>query len=230
MEETDKIAEGAFLVARKIFTSELWLKKPSAWKVIFVYILGKVNHKKPNGFERGTGYFNFTEEKRNIGIDSTTDKIKKFLYFARESKLISTTRSTRGMTVNVLNYSKYQDLDNYKSTTESTREAREKHERSTPIHKNCNNDNNCKNIEAKSANFKSEVFTDANINQYGEKMLQAFFDYWSEPNRSNTKLKMELKPTWKLSGRLATWKSREIPSKNQSQSGGGVNGRIYREI
>ena len=122
-----KIDKGAFMIARQIFESELWLRKPSTWKVIWIYILGRVNHGPFQGLERGEGFFNFSQEKREIGIDVTDDMIKKFLRFARESEMISTTRSTRGMTIKVNNYDKFQDFEAYKSTTRSTREAREKH-------------------------------------------------------------------------------------------------------
>ena len=45
-------------------------------------------------------------------------------------------------------------------------------------------------------------------------MIRAFFDYWSELNKSETKMRYELEKTWELSKRLATWASREkIPSK-----------------
>jgi hypothetical protein len=148
------IKGGAFLVARKLFTSEVWLKKPATWKVIWIYILGKVNHDTYNGMEKGEGFFNFSEEKKSIGIDCTPDVIKKFLQFARESSMISTTRSTRGMIVKVLNYKEYQDLFNFKSTEESTREAREKHERSTTIYNNGNNiKNENKEKEEEKENF-----------------------------------------------------------------------------
>ncbi|MBO4850137.1 MAG: hypothetical protein J5529_04440 [Prevotella sp.] len=46
---------------------------------------------------------------------------------------------------------------------------------------------------------------DAHASQYPADMLQAFADYWTEPNRSNTRMRWELQPTWNLSMRLATW-------------------------
>ena len=39
--------------------------------------------------------------------------------------------------------------------------------------------------------------------------LQNFFDYWSEPNPSQTKMRFELERTWDLSRRLSTWAKRE---------------------
>jgi len=144
----DKIMGGAFMLSRQIFTSKIWQDKPSSWKIIWIYILGQVNHKDNDRFKRGEGFFNFSRElsTKNIGCDITSDMIKKFLQFARSSSMVSTKRSTRGTIIKVLNYNKYQTLSNYESTTSSTNKARKKHERSTTINKNDKNDKNDKNI------------------------------------------------------------------------------------
>lgn len=143
---------GAFQVARQIFDSEFWTTKPASWKIIWIYMIGKVRHNTDNGFERGEGYFNFTKEAKQIGIDITTDMIKKFCQYARNNGMIDTSRSTRGIRIKVLNYNEYQTLNNYTSTNVSTREAREKHERSTPINKNV------KNVKNKSYSHNSDEF------------------------------------------------------------------------
>ena len=52
--------------------------------------------------------------------------------------------------------------------------------------------------------FKS-LNTSENIAKYGMPMLKDFFDYWSEPNPSNTKMRFELQKTWDLNRRLARW-------------------------
>lgn len=132
MEYETKIKGGAFQVARKVFESEIWLNKPSTWMKIWIYILGRVNHEAKNGFERGEGYFNFKQEIKAIGKDITEDTIKKCLAWHRDSGMISTRRSTRGIRLKVLNYNIYQTLDNFVGT----RKALEKHQRSTPINKN----------------------------------------------------------------------------------------------
>jgi hypothetical protein len=127
------MANGTFNVARKIFDSDIWIYKPSSWIKIWIYILGNVNWDEHRKMARGEGYFNFTRDREKIGIDVTPDKIKKALAFFRETQMISTTRSTRGMRIKVLNYAKYQAICTTSSTASSTREAREKHETSTPI-------------------------------------------------------------------------------------------------
>ena len=47
---------------------------------------------------------------------------------------------------------------------------------------------------------------DNHINEYPKDMLQQFVDYWTEPNKSKTKMKFELQRTWDTKRRLATWK------------------------
>lgn len=143
MNET--IMGGAFLLARQIFTSKIWQDKPSSWKIIWIYILGQVNHTDNSKFKRGEGYFNFVREIKDIGCDITYDMIRHAIQFFKGESMISTSRSTRGMTIKVLNYDKYQTLDNYQSTSSSTSKAQEKHKESTPINKNDKNDKNDKN-------------------------------------------------------------------------------------
>ena len=45
--------------------------------------------------------------------------------------------------------------------------------------------------------------------KYGRDLLNQFYKYWTQPNKSNTKFKQELEKAWELSYRLETWSSRE---------------------
>ena len=49
------------------------------------------------------------------------------------------------------------------------------------------------NISNRKNDFVFEVLTF----DYEESILNAFIDYWTEPNKSNTKMKFELNKTWK---------------------------------
>lgn len=62
-----------------------------------------------------------------------------------------------------------------------------------------------KNTLSKSEKFKSEVFS----YEYPKEMLDSFYDYWSEPNKSKTKERWQLQPTFEISRRLKTWAKRE---------------------
>ncbi len=54
------------------------------------------------------------------------------------------------------------------------------------------------------------------VEQYPKKMLREFFDYWSEPNPSKTKMRFELEKTWEINRRLSTWANREKPKGGMS--------------
>ena len=57
-------------------------------------------------------------------------------------------------------------------------------------------------ILKKELTFKEEVSTFKN---YPSEMLKDFIQYWTEPNKSRTKLRYELEKTWDTSRRLANW-------------------------
>ncbi len=58
-------------------------------------------------------------------------------------------------------------------------------------------------ITERLSKFKQDVMSWDSL--YDEVILEAFISYWSEPNRSNSKMRFELQPTWNTKMRLATW-------------------------
>lgn len=79
-----------------------------------------------------------------------------------------------------------------------------------PKSKNVNNNiykeiNNKKenNIKEREKLFYNELLEYKN--EYSKETLREFYDYWSEPNKSKTKMKFELKQTWDISRRLKAW-------------------------
>lgn len=44
---------------------------------------------------------------------------------------------------------------------------------------------------------------------YQSQLLEAFIDYWTEPNRSKTKLRYQLEKTFDIARRLKTWAKRQ---------------------
>lgn len=51
-------------------------------------------------------------------------------------------------------------------------------------------------------------YVDTQGGKYPAPMIRAFYDYWSEPNQTKTKMRFELQKTWNTAGRLATWANR----------------------
>lgn len=57
------------------------------------------------------------------------------------------------------------------------------------------------------------------MEKYGKEMIRAFFDYWGELNKSETKMRYEMQKTWEVNLRLATWAKNEKPQYNKTDTG-----------
>ena len=68
-----------------------------------------------------------------------------------------------------------------------------------------------RNLDTVTNKFLMEVSAFKEL--YSVEMLEAFIDYWTEPNKSKTLLRYELQKTFDISRRLKTW------SKNESKFG-----------
>jgi DNA-binding PadR family transcriptional regulator len=68
-----------------------------------------------------------------------------------------------------------------------------------------------RNLDTVTNKFLMEVSAFKEL--YSVEMLEAFIDYWTEPNKSKTKLRYELQNTFDIARRLKTW------SKNESKFG-----------
>jgi len=53
--------------------------------------------------------------------------------------------------------------------------------------------------------------------RYDTAMLHAFANYWTEPNRSLSRMRFEMQKTWSTSLRLATWARNEASFGRRSQ-------------
>jgi len=62
---------------------------------------------------------------------------------------------------------------------------------------------------------------------YGKDLLNNFFLYWTEPNKSNTKMRFELERTWENERRLITWSNNEktFKTKNNGKPNNTPQGR-----
>jgi len=60
-------------------------------------------------------------------------------------------------------------------------------------------------IKQKTEDFISEVKTIIGEKEVNQKDVMNFCSYWTEPNKSRTKLRWELQPTFEIKRRLMTW-------------------------
>jgi len=77
-----------------------------------------------------------------------------------------------------------------------------------------------KNISNRYDQFKKDVFN----SEYMTELCEDFFDYWSETNKSGTKMKFELQKTWDTRRRLKTW------SRNSKKWDKPTMGKLHSQI
>lgn len=195
--------EGWIKLHRKLLESEIWLTKPCSWKIIWIYILSKVNHEDNNYFKRGENFFNFSQELKQIGLDIKYDTIRHFLKYVKTRSMVSTTKSTRGIVIKVNNYALYQDKDENKSTTKSTKpstsKAQQKHNDKQELK---NERNNTKVLGDKSPKKTSNPLIDYIIGKTKEIAGTPTLDGTIKQNRfiASNLIKCKIIPEFKASG------------------------------
>lgn len=70
------------------------------------------------------------------------------------------------------------------------------------------------------------------VQQYGRAMVRAFYDYWTEANKSKTQMRFEQQRTWETNLRLATWAKRDKShgDKNKANITDYDNNRKYEDF
>jgi hypothetical protein len=99
------------------------------------------------------------------------------------------------------------DKQNKSKSEAKPKQNKSKSEANNNVNDNNKDNDNENNIENRKLKFASTL--EPFKSKYGRDMLNQFYKYWTQPNKSNTKFKQELEKTWELSYRLETWSSRE---------------------
>ena len=68
------------------------------------------------------------------------------------------------------------------------------------------------------------------VERYGKDMIRAFFDYWSELNKSETKMRLDTEKTWELPRRLSVWANREKIPKSKPNFTNHDNNKEYADF
>lgn len=134
------IEKGATIWARQTIESEIFYSKPDKWFKIWFYIIYRVNHKEKKQFKRGTCFTTYKEISQYTKANK--NEIDHCIRWLKSATMITTQKATRGFILNVVNYDKYQDLDNYKSDTESDNKSDLKATQKRHYKQECKNEKN----------------------------------------------------------------------------------------
>ena len=146
-------------------------------------------------------------------------KVLRFFRLLEKDGMISLKSETVTTRIKVCNWETYQTERNG-NETQSNRNRTAIEPQSNTNNK-VKKDNNVKKLVSKlSLTEREQKFYDELKTyhpKYPKETLRAFYDYWTEPNRSNTKMRFELEKTWSTKRRLSTWASREKPTAQAPQ-------------
>jgi len=192
------IPGGAVIWARQVFSSDIFFNKPDKWFKIWFYIVGNCNHKDNQSFKRGDNFFTY---RQIIDVTKATrNQIDHFIRWAKKKQMLATRKTTRGLVITVMKYDVYQELDNYKSDTESDIKATQKRHRSDTINKNDKNDKKKRENIVYIPNSKVPPTLDSVIKYFGE---------LKQPNEANPFYDHFQSNGWKVGGKapMKDWKA-----------------------
>lgn len=67
------------------------------------------------------------------------------------------------------------------------------------------------------------------LDDYGKEMLREFYDYWSEPNKSKTKMRFESEKTWDVGRRLKRWSNNNFEKNGKASTNNGTRSLDNKE-
>jgi len=114
----DFIPEGFTIWARQTLNSEIFFYKPDKWFKIWFYLVNRVNYKDTKLFKRGECLVSYNDIMSATG--ATKKQVERCVAWLEKESMLGTVRTTRGCKRFVVNYAKFQDVENYKKDGEGT--------------------------------------------------------------------------------------------------------------
>lgn len=215
------MAEGWIKLFRKIQTHWIWQdEKKLKW---WLSILLNVNH-APQKFPVGDELFicecgqsfRSIEQWTSMFLCSKKTTIKFFELLKKDGMIsceIVGNGNRRKHLLTVLNWEEYQQEETELCASTKPECSVNGNPNVTP-NKNEKNDKECK--EDLLAKFQADFFNSLIpfVSEFGKEMCRDFYDYWSEPNKSKTKIRWQLEKTWDLHKRLIRWSNNNFKKTN----------------
>ncbi|WP_178990443.1 hypothetical protein [Winogradskyella schleiferi] len=209
---------GFVIIHRDIIEWE-WYQSPTVSRLYFHLIL-KVNYcdKKWQGILVRRGQLITSTKHLAIELNLSIQQIRTALQKLQDSGDIKVHSTNRFTLVTVVNYDEYQTAKtkNNKPTNSQTINAQQSNNNQSTTTKERNKEKkfNKEKIELRRQKFKNQVFEHS---QYDFKILNAFYDYWSELNSNKTKMRFEKDDYFDTDIRLKKWVENEKPMTSQNK-------------
>lgn len=190
-----------------------WFKK-SDYVHLWIYILIQAAHKQSEFFFNGNNVIlepgQFITGRKIISSDTgiNESKIERILnFFEKNEHQIEQQKTNRNRLITVLTWEQYQQRE--QQNEQPVNNKRTTNEQPVNTYKNVKNDKNAKNVNKEEyiGKIQKQFYQSLTpfIDNFDAKELRKFYDYWSEPNKSKTKIKWQLERTWDTKKRLDRW-------------------------
>lgn len=182
-----------------------WYADHNATRLL-VHLLISVNHedKKWKGHMIKAGSLAFSWETLSEKIGLSVQEIRTAMKKLEVSQEVTRYATNKYQVVSLVKWDKLQENVS-QSTGKLTINQQDSNRQLTTTKEDKEVKKN--SIESREKQFYKNVASFGSY--YPKEMLRCFYDYWTEPNKSKTKLRFEMEKTWDLSRRLQTWANRE---------------------
>lgn len=203
--------EGWIKLHRKFLTWEWY--QDSQTLHLFLHLLISACHKESNWegitLNRGQVITGRKSLSKQTGISERT--VRSIIKRLKSTSEISVKTTNKFSIITINNYDSYQNnnSDSDQQKNEVSDQQVTSNRPATDHKQECKELKNVKNnIEERAKKFYNEVFSERNI-EYGQKMLQNFYDYWTEQTHDGTQMRFELQKTFDTARRLKSWARHE---------------------
>lgn len=176
-----------------------WLNKPEVL-AIFLHILNMAEKedRNLNGLSLHRGQYVTSLGHLSKNTRQGKQVIRTSLSKLKEMNLINTESNYRNTIISIINYDNYFFNQQVALAKEQAKDDQSKKEKPKKTKIEIVAD-----TEKRKGKFYQELIPFVEI--YGKCMIRQFFDYWSEPNKSGSKMRFEQERTWDLNRRLCRW-------------------------
>lgn len=201
-----------------------WFDKPEML-ALFMHFLSSANDSDYLDVHRGQLKISLSQLNGSTGFSKMT--LRTCIKRLKELGLIETLSSNRHTIISICNYDEYvmsEEVVEPKSEeieTEENTEVEEKPKKPVKTKKEIEEDTN-KRMDK----FYQELVP--YVKTYGREMIREFYDYWSETNKSKSRMRFEGESTWDLNRRLQRWASKQKIKGNKTSLHGSEN-KDYKE-
>jgi hypothetical protein len=207
---------GWIKIHRKLIDWE-WYKDVNTFK-LFLHLLLKANveTKKWQGLTINRGQLITSLKNLSHETGLTEKEVRTALSKLEKTKEVGKQSSSANTTLTMLNYDLYQSMGKPTDKQEANKGQGKGKPRATT--KELEEDKELKVDKIEQRKLKFADTLKPYLPKYGKEFLNEFYKYWTEPNKSNSKFKMELETTWSLERRLETWAKNDKQFNKTTQS------------